>query len=238
MTPTSWPNSPGSPRRPARSSPTATWCRPRRSPFPPSAGSTCTSRCCRLARRGPGAARDHQRGRPDRRHHLPARPRTGRRTPLPRPGASDRDQRPRRRHPGQPRRAGAKVLVDTLEDLAQGVSPTPQDERGASFAPKLTPADARIDWSRRPAGSTGPRHRPGSRRLDDPGGRAVQGLGPPGVRRPRSGTGRDPRGQAPPVGRHRDRGACPGQRPARRQEAHGRRRLGPWGAPEAGARFV
>lgn len=46
---------------------------------------------------------------------------------------------------------GAKVLVDTLEDLAQGVSPTPQDERGASYAPKLTPADARIDWAQ-PAG--------------------------------------------------------------------------------------
>lgn len=46
---------------------------------------------------------------------------------------------------------GARVLVDTLDDLARGVTPTPQGDQGVSYAPKLTPEDARIDWAQ-PAG--------------------------------------------------------------------------------------
>jgi methionyl-tRNA formyltransferase len=43
--------------------------------------------------------------------------------------------------------AGAELLVRTLDAIEDGtVSAVPQPADGVSFAPKLTPADARVDW--------------------------------------------------------------------------------------------
>jgi methionyl-tRNA formyltransferase len=43
---------------------------------------------------------------------------------------------------------GAEALVETVDHLASGtVAPIPQDESLATFAPKLGPADRRIDWN-------------------------------------------------------------------------------------------
>jgi len=43
---------------------------------------------------------------------------------------------------------GARLLVDTLAKLERGeASETPQPEEGVSYANKITPAEARIDWS-------------------------------------------------------------------------------------------
>jgi len=45
----------------------------------------------------------------------------------------------------------ARLLVAALEGLAAGrLAPRPQPETGVTYAPKLTPADGRLDW-RRPA---------------------------------------------------------------------------------------
>lgn len=45
-------------------------------------------------------------------------------------------------------RVGADLLVEVLDRLeAGGLTPRTQDASEATFAPKLTPADARIDWS-------------------------------------------------------------------------------------------
>jgi methionyl-tRNA formyltransferase len=47
--------------------------------------------------------------------------------------------------------SGARLLVATLDGIADGsLHPTPQPADGISYAPKLTPADAGIDW-RQPA---------------------------------------------------------------------------------------
>lgn len=46
---------------------------------------------------------------------------------------------------------GADVLVETLGDITAGVAPVDQDEEAATTAPKVTPDEARIDWSA-PAG--------------------------------------------------------------------------------------
>lgn len=47
---------------------------------------------------------------------------------------------------------GAELLVETLAGLAEGrIIPRPQDEAGATRAPKIQPEEARIDW-RAPAG--------------------------------------------------------------------------------------
>ena len=47
--------------------------------------------------------------------------------------------------------AGRVLLSDTLDGLASGdVVPEPQPEDGMTYAAKITPADARVDW-RRPA---------------------------------------------------------------------------------------
>lgn len=44
---------------------------------------------------------------------------------------------------------GAPLLVDALRGLTAGtLTPTPQPEQGASLAPKLTDADAALDWTR------------------------------------------------------------------------------------------
>ncbi|HSH41992.1 MAG TPA: methionyl-tRNA formyltransferase [Arenicellales bacterium] len=44
---------------------------------------------------------------------------------------------------------GAELMVETLERLERGdVEARPQDERLATYAPKLDPAEAVIDWSR------------------------------------------------------------------------------------------
>ena len=46
-------------------------------------------------------------------------------------------------------RAGALLLVPVLKEYAAGrVVPEPQDERRASYAPKIGDEDARIDWTR------------------------------------------------------------------------------------------
>jgi methionyl-tRNA formyltransferase len=43
--------------------------------------------------------------------------------------------------------AGAELLVRTLDAIEDGtVRAVPQSDDGVSFAPKLTPADARVDW--------------------------------------------------------------------------------------------
>ena len=45
--------------------------------------------------------------------------------------------------------AGAALLVATLDGIEDGtVRAEPQPAEGVSFAPKLTPADARVDWKR------------------------------------------------------------------------------------------
>lgn len=43
---------------------------------------------------------------------------------------------------------GAELLVDTLDRIVDGsLQPIPQDDESSTYAPKLGPADARIDWS-------------------------------------------------------------------------------------------
>lgn len=44
-------------------------------------------------------------------------------------------------------RRGAAVLVDTLADIEAGVRPIPQPDADVTYAAKITPADARIDWT-------------------------------------------------------------------------------------------
>jgi len=45
-------------------------------------------------------------------------------------------------------RIGGDLLVQTLDDLSAGrVTPVPQDEARATFAPKLGSADRRLDWN-------------------------------------------------------------------------------------------
>ena len=44
---------------------------------------------------------------------------------------------------------GGRLLVDALDRLEAGtVQPTPQDEGRATYAPKLTPADRKLDWTK------------------------------------------------------------------------------------------
>jgi methionyl-tRNA formyltransferase len=43
--------------------------------------------------------------------------------------------------------AGSRLLVDTLDGIEDGIlRAVPQPAEGVSLAPKLTPADARVDW--------------------------------------------------------------------------------------------
>jgi methionyl-tRNA formyltransferase len=43
--------------------------------------------------------------------------------------------------------AGARLLVATLDGIEEGtLAAVPQPSEGVSFAPKITPADARVDW--------------------------------------------------------------------------------------------
>ena len=43
--------------------------------------------------------------------------------------------------------SGAELLVATLDGIEDGtVQAVPQPAEGVSFAPKITPADARVDW--------------------------------------------------------------------------------------------
>jgi methionyl-tRNA formyltransferase len=43
--------------------------------------------------------------------------------------------------------SGARLLVDTLDGIESGeVRAVPQPEEGVSYAPKITPEDARVDW--------------------------------------------------------------------------------------------
>jgi methionyl-tRNA formyltransferase len=44
-------------------------------------------------------------------------------------------------------RSGAELLVATLDGIEDGtIQAVPQSAEGVSFAPKITPADARVDW--------------------------------------------------------------------------------------------
>src|ERR671916_2454441 len=44
--------------------------------------------------------------------------------------------------------SGARLLVATLDGIAAGtLEPRPQPTEGVSLAPRLEPADARVDWS-------------------------------------------------------------------------------------------
>ena len=48
---------------------------------------------------------------------------------------------------GRLSRSGAELLVATLDGIEDGtVQAVPQPAEGVSFAPKLTPADAQVDW--------------------------------------------------------------------------------------------
>ena len=48
---------------------------------------------------------------------------------------------------GRLARSGAELLVATLDGIEDGtVTAVPQPAEGVSFAPKITPADARVDW--------------------------------------------------------------------------------------------
>jgi methionyl-tRNA formyltransferase len=48
---------------------------------------------------------------------------------------------------GRLARSGAELLVATLDGIEDGtVEAVPQPAEGVSFAPKITPADARVDW--------------------------------------------------------------------------------------------
>ena len=48
---------------------------------------------------------------------------------------------------GRLSRSGAELLVATLDGIEDGtVQAVPQPAEGVSFAPKITPADARVDW--------------------------------------------------------------------------------------------
>src|SRR5437763_758095 len=48
---------------------------------------------------------------------------------------------------GRLSRSGAELLVATLDGIEAGtLQPVPQPGEGVSFAPKITPADARVDW--------------------------------------------------------------------------------------------
>src|SRR5580693_4845227 len=43
--------------------------------------------------------------------------------------------------------AGSRLLVATLDGIEAGtIEAVPQPAEGVSFAPKVTPADARVDW--------------------------------------------------------------------------------------------
>ncbi|MGI5952505.1 MAG: methionyl-tRNA formyltransferase [Brooklawnia sp.] len=42
---------------------------------------------------------------------------------------------------------GAQLLLDSLHDVQAGVAPTEQPADGVTLAPKINPADVRIDWS-------------------------------------------------------------------------------------------
>ena len=42
--------------------------------------------------------------------------------------------------------SGAQTLVQTLDDIAAGVTPRPQPADGVSLAPKVSTDDARVDW--------------------------------------------------------------------------------------------
>jgi methionyl-tRNA formyltransferase len=44
---------------------------------------------------------------------------------------------------------GGRLLLETIDRLAAGdLEPTPQEDAGATFAPKLAPEDRRLDWAR------------------------------------------------------------------------------------------
>jgi len=48
---------------------------------------------------------------------------------------------------GRLARSGAQLLVATLDGIEDGtIQAVPQSAEGVSFAPKITPADARVDW--------------------------------------------------------------------------------------------
>ena len=48
---------------------------------------------------------------------------------------------------GRLARSGAQLLVATLDGIEDGtIQAVPQPAEGVSFAPKITPADARVDW--------------------------------------------------------------------------------------------
>jgi methionyl-tRNA formyltransferase len=44
-------------------------------------------------------------------------------------------------------RSGARLLADTLDGIESGqIQAVPQPDEGISYAPKITPEDARVDW--------------------------------------------------------------------------------------------
>jgi methionyl-tRNA formyltransferase len=232
----SWPSSPST-AHPWW--PTAPSCRRPRWVCRGSAGSTCTSRCSR-----PGVA--------PRRCSTRSWPAT--RSPAPRPSGWRRAWTPARSTAWSPSRSrprdtagdllgrlaisGARLLVATLDGIAAGtLEPEPQPAEGVSLAPRIEPADARVDWSlpahvvdRRVRGVT-----PAPGRLDDVARRpAAAGPGRAAAVVPRAAPGScrwAPRAcSSAPAGAPSGSGEV---QPAGQAHA-ARRRLGPRGA--AGAR--
>ena len=144
--------------------------------------------------------------------------------------------------------SGAELLVRTLDAIEDGtVRAVPQPADGVSFAPKLTPADARVDWKlpahlidRQVRGctpdpgawtefDTGPfrhgpiRHRPPQALARHPGRRRRAGL----RRRRRLAPGGTARRQERRLRRHRHGPGPSRRRPAPGQAPHARGRLGP-----------
>ncbi len=142
--------------------------------------------------------------------------------------------------------SGAELMVRTLDAIEDGtVRAVPQPADGVSFAPKLTPADARVDWKlpahlidRQVRGCTPD---PGAwTEFDDGSTRPPEALARhPGRRRraclrcrrgagrPRPGRRGTARRQERRLRRHRHGPCPPRRRPAPGQAPHARRRLGP-----------
>ena len=100
--------------------------------------------------RGAGPTRRVARRRPDRRHHLPPGPGHGHRTGVRDRRGTDRSPRHLRRGADPARRGGSRTSAGHhRRDRGGELVAVPQPADGASLAPKIEVADARVDWSLR-----------------------------------------------------------------------------------------
>ncbi len=142
--------------------------------------------------------------------------------------------------------AGAELLVTTLDMIEDGrLEAREQPAEGISFAPKITTADAEVNWKlAAPAVSRlHPRVHPGARRVDHAGRQPAQARSgharvSVSVRGSGAGTGSRRAAGAARSGarRHRDPARPARRRPGRWQAAHGGRRLGARPAPAGRSR--